>query len=78
MKDNDQLKGNRLTMTAAVNSSNEITHQPCPFEECASSDAFSYNVVSKVGHCKSCDRGYPNKAKMFDWAKKLIQCLHQR
>ena len=56
-------------MTAAVNSSNEITHQPCPFEDCASSDAFSYNLVTKVGKCHSCNRGYPNSAKKFDWAE---------
>ena len=56
-------------MTAAVNSSNEITHQPCPFEDCASSDAFAYNVLSKVGKCHSCGRGYPGKDKMFSWAE---------
>ncbi len=53
----------------AVNSSNEITHQPCPFEDCASSDAFAYNVLSKVGKCHSCGRGYPGKDKMFSWAE---------
>jgi len=63
------LKGNN-PMTAAVNNNNEITHQPCPFEECASSDAFAYNIVKKVGHCHSCKRDYPSKARMFDWAKK--------
>ena len=56
-------------MTAAVNSNNEITHQPCPFEDCASSDAFSYNLVTKVGKCHSCNRGYPNSDKKFDWAE---------
>ena len=39
-------------MKAVVNEKNEVSHQPCPFEECASSDAFSYNVVTKVGHCQ--------------------------
>ena len=53
----------------AVNSSNEITHQPCPFKDCASSDAFAYNVLSKVGKCHSCGRGYPGKDKMFSWAE---------
>tara|TARA_R100001463_G_scaffold24007_4_gene57358 strand:- start:4298 stop:5938 length:1641 start_codon:yes stop_codon:yes gene_type:complete len=66
----DQLKRNSVTMTAAVNSSNEITHQPCPFEDCASSDAFSYNVATKVGKCHSCGRGYPNKDKKFEWAER--------
>jgi len=56
-------------MKAAVNKNNEISHQPCPFEDCASSDAFSYNLVSKVGKCHSCGRGYPNAAKKFDWAE---------
>jgi twinkle protein len=56
-------------MTAAVNSSNEITHQPCPYEDCASSDAFAYNVVSKLGKCHSCNRAYPGKDKKFSWAE---------
>ena len=56
-------------MKAVVNEKNEVSHQPCPFEECASSDAFSYNVVTKVGHCHSCGRGYPNGAPKFAWAE---------
>lgn len=56
-------------MTAAVNSKGEIGHQPCPYEECGSSDAFSYNVNSKVGHCHSCDRAYPGKDRKFPWAE---------
>ena len=56
-------------MAAVVNEKNEITHQPCPFEDCGSSDAFAYNVVEKVGKCHSCSKGYPNSAKTFDWAK---------
>lgn len=46
----------------------EITHQPCPYEACASSDAFSYNTEG-FGKCHSCNRGYPSKDKMFTWAK---------
>jgi|TARA_B110000879_G_scaffold108843_1_gene146083 twinkle protein len=43
-------------------------HLPCPFEDCGSSDAFSWNETEQVGKCHSCDKGYPNKAKTFDWA----------
>jgi len=56
-------------MTAIVNDKNEISHQPCPYEECASSDAFAYNLVKKVGHCHSCNRDYPGRDKMFAWAE---------
>lgn len=56
-------------MTAVVNEKSEIQHQPCPFEDCASSDAFSYNLVDKVGYCHSCRKGYPSKGNLFPWAK---------
>ena len=46
-------------MKAVVKNNGEISHQPCPYEDCASSDAFSYNINQKVGHCHSCGRGYP-------------------
>lgn len=47
----------------------EITHKPCPFKGCGSSDAFAYNAVKMVGHCNSCGRGWPSKEPVFDWAK---------
>ena len=47
----------------------EIIHKPCPYVDCESSDAFDYNSVKKVGHCKSCERAYPSKEAMFSWAK---------
>ena len=47
----------------------EITHKPCPFTGCGSSDAFAYNTVKLVGHCSSCGRGWPSKEPVFDWAK---------
>tara|TARA_B110000208_G_scaffold22540_1_gene28727 strand:+ start:5164 stop:6741 length:1578 start_codon:yes stop_codon:yes gene_type:complete len=47
---------------------NNRAHLPCPFEDCGSSDAFSWNETEQVGKCHSCDKGYPNKAKTFDWA----------
>ena len=57
-------------MTAAiVSNSGEISHQPCPFEDCGSSDAFSYNINNKIGFCHSCSKSYPNSAKKFDWAE---------
>ena len=46
----------------------EIAHQPCPYEDCGSSDAFSYNTGG-FGKCHACSRGYPSKDRMFEWAK---------
>lgn len=45
------------------------THQPCPFTDCGSSDAFSWNEVDQVGKCHSCGKGYPSRLPTFDWAK---------
>lgn len=45
-----------------------IVKQPCPYVECGSSDAFSYNTRG-FGRCFSCHRGYPSKDQMFPWAK---------
>jgi len=47
----------------------EITHQPCPFVSCASSDAFSWNPDKGTGRCHSCGEGYPSRERTFDWAK---------
>jgi twinkle protein len=47
----------------------DITHQPCPYEDCGSSDAFSYSTNKKVGMCYSCGKAYPsNKMKLLSWA----------
>ena len=46
----------------------DIGGQPCPYETCGSSDAFSYNTGG-YGKCHSCNTGYPSSRKMFDWAK---------
>jgi len=46
----------------------EHGHQPCPYQSCGSSDAFSYNAEG-YGKCHACNRGYPSKGNMFDWAK---------
>ena len=43
-------------------------HQPCPFVDCGSSDAFNWNDDG-YGYCHSCGEGYPSKKKLetFDW-----------
>lgn len=41
---------------------------PCPYTDCGSSDAFSFNSGG-FGKCHSCGRHYPSKDHMFDWAK---------
>jgi len=52
--------------------SNKV-HQPCPYEACGSSDAFSWEENEQVGKCHSCNRSYPtagmNNMKIFDWAR---------
>ena len=47
----------------------EIGHLPCPYVDCGSSDAFSYNTQKMVGKCHSCDTGYPSSKSKFDWVK---------
>ncbi len=48
----------------------EIPHQPCPFEDCGSSDAFSYNTEKMTGFCFACDRGYPRSGmELTEWAR---------
>ena len=48
----------------------ESPHNPCPFTACGSSDAFSWNTEG-YGKCHSgaCNRSYPGKDEVFDWAK---------
>lgn len=43
-------------------------HKECPYTDCGSSDAFSWNPDG-YGKCHSCDRGYPMKRMppRFDW-----------
>ena len=43
-------------------------HQPCPFEDCGSSDAFNWNEDG-YGYCHSCAEAYPSKKGLptFDW-----------
>ena len=48
-----------------------IVHQPCPYEACGSSDAFSWEPELQVGSCHSCSRSYPmagmRDLQIFDW-----------
>jgi len=45
-----------------------ITQQPCPFVDCGSSDAFSYNTRG-FGKCFSCNESYPSKKTVFSWSQ---------
>lgn len=54
--------------------SKEVPHKPCPYEDCGSSDAFSYNTEG-FGKCHSCGSSWPPSRKdssrgIFDWADK--------
>lgn len=44
-------------------------HQPCPYPDCGSSDAFNYNDDKGVGYCHSCHTRYPSQKATFEWAK---------
>jgi len=43
-------------------------HQPCPFVDCGSSDAFNWNDDG-YGYCHSCGEAYPSKNRLetFNW-----------
>ena len=45
-----------------------IKNQPCPYPECSSSDAFSYDTGG-FGRCFSCGTSYPSNKEKFSWAK---------
>lgn len=46
-------------------------HLPCPYVDCGSSDAFSWNDGG-YGKCHSCESSYPmkNMPEVFDWVEK--------
>ena len=46
-----------------------IQKLPCPYIDCGSSDAFSYNTKG-FGFCFSCKSNYPSSNSKFDWADK--------
>lgn len=56
----------------------EHPHQPCPFEDCQSSDAFSWNDDG-FGRCHSCSKSYPPpKMKgLLEWAKEKYPVKQQ-
>ena len=55
----------------------EHPHQPCPYEDCQSSDAFSWNDEG-YGRCHSCGKSYPSKGmKVMDWAKESYPVKQQ-
>jgi twinkle protein len=47
-----------------------FNHQPCPYVDCGSSDAFSYETELMIGKCHSCESAYSKKAT-FSWAKEI-------
>ena len=54
----------------------EKPHQPCPYLDCGSSDAFSFNTDG-YGRCHSCKRGYPSKDAMHPWAKEKYPTMEK-
>ena len=46
----------------------EKPHKPCPYSDCGSSDAFSWNSEG-YGKCHSCGKSYPGKGDTFEWAE---------
>ena len=47
----------------------EVSHQPCPYVDCSSSDGFGYNTDG-YGSCFVCSRKYPTcQDRKFDWAE---------
>lgn len=53
--------------------------QPCPFESCGSSDAFSWNDEG-YGKCHSCNRAYPSRGmpKIFDWVSERYKTVEKK
>ena len=45
-----------------------VSRLPCPFVDCQSSDAFSWDTDKACGKCHSCGNGYPSRKPTFDWA----------
>lgn len=50
----------------------DLIHQPCPYTDCGSSDAFSWKEDG-YGKCHSCDSAYPTRGmgEVFDWVKEV-------
>lgn len=48
----------------------KITHQPCPYVDCSSSDAFVYWFEDHNGFCHKCNHNYPmHKGQLYEWAE---------
>ena len=54
-----------------------LTHKPCPYVDCGSTDAFSWDDDKGCGKCHSCGKGYPSrKWPRFDWASEEYPTHH--
>jgi twinkle protein len=61
-----------MSAAHAVEDTHEVTHQPCPYESCGSSDAFAWNPGKSTGYCFGCSSSYPRpnfRTQIFDWAE---------
>lgn len=57
----------------------EVSHQKCPFTDCGSSDAFSYNSEKGIGFCHSCGMAYPHKGmRTYDWSQQEYPLMDQK
>lgn len=56
----------------------ENPHQPCPYKDCQSSDAFSWNDTG-FGRCHSCGKSYPAKGMkgLMEWATETYPVKQQ-
>ena len=56
----------------------ENPHQPCPYKDCQSSDAFSWNDTG-YGRCHSCGKSYPAKGMkgLMEWATETYPVKQQ-
>ena len=45
-----------------------LVHQPCPYVDCGSSNAFQY-WSNGTGFCQSCKTSYPSIKDTFDWVQ---------
>jgi len=57
-----------------------VPHQPCPYVDCGSSDAFCYETEKMVGKCHSCNKSYPSspKFKLLEWAAEKYPTKKER
>lgn len=61
----------------------DFVHQPCPYSECQSSDAFQFWIVNKntgegTGFCQACKRSYPSPDAKLEWAAETYPPVKQR